>query len=145
MDRWIEKHIYFHEAHIDVLDEIIQTNPEIKNYSQAVRFLCMTYNPEASAKSGMEASERLKLNAIGKEISIVATLLGEIADVSLKENGIIAGKESHSYKEAERLVEQELKRKTTIKNSPKKIYQRPEPIREEKKDSNPFSATNLLK
>ncbi len=50
MAKVIDKHIYFHQTHIDVLDEIISTHAEVKNYSEAVRFLCMNYDPEVEKK-----------------------------------------------------------------------------------------------
>ncbi len=72
MAKVIDKHIYFHETHIDVLDEIIATHADVKNYSEAVRFLCMNYDPEVEKKIN---SNQAKLNAMGKEISILTEMV----------------------------------------------------------------------
>lgn len=57
MAKVIDKHIYFHQTHIDVLDEIISTHAEVKNYSEAVRFLCMNYDPEMEKKVKFQSSK----------------------------------------------------------------------------------------
>ncbi|EGP4932517.1 hypothetical protein [Enterococcus faecium] len=116
MAKVIDKHIYFHETHIDVLDEIIATHADVKNYSEAVRFLCMNYNPEVEKKIN---SNQAKLNAMGKEISILTEMVSEFADLHLKDTGILIGTNSTVYQEAKERVEGKIKANQTKKYSPK--------------------------
>ena len=97
MTKVIDKHIYFYQTHIDVLDEIISTHAEVKNYSEAVRFLCMNYDPEVEKKVN---SNQAKLNGMSKEISILTEMVSEFADLHLKDTGILIGTNSTVYQEA---------------------------------------------
>ncbi|HEN2037055.1 TPA: hypothetical protein U4A98_002713 [Enterococcus faecium] len=38
----VQKHVTLYPSHVDVLDSIIEKNPDINNYSEAIRFLCMS-------------------------------------------------------------------------------------------------------
>ena len=116
MAKVIDKHIYFHETHIDVLDEIIATHADVKNYSEAVRFLCMNYDPEVEKKIN---SNQAKLNAMGKEISILTEMVSEFADLHLKDTGILIGTNSTVYQESKERVEGKIKANQTKKYSPK--------------------------
>ncbi|NEX86631.1 hypothetical protein G4V64_11615 [Enterococcus durans] len=116
MAKVIDKHIYFHETHIDVLDEIIATHADVKNYSEAVRFLCMNYDPEVEKKIN---SNQAKLNAMVKEISILTEMVSEFADLHLKDTGILIGTNSTVYQEAKERVEGKIKANQTKKYSPK--------------------------
>ncbi|EGP5720980.1 hypothetical protein SOQ03_002618 [Enterococcus faecium] len=116
MAKVIDKHIYFHETHIDVLDEIIATHADVKNYSEAVRFLCMNYDPEVEKKIN---SNQAKLNAMGKEISILTEMVSEFADLHLKDTGILIGTNSTVYQEAKERVEGKIKANQTKKYSPR--------------------------
>ena len=116
MAKVIDKHIYFHETHIDVLDEIIATHADVKNYSEAVRFLCINYDPEVEKKIN---SNQAKLNAMGKEISILTEMVSEFADLHLKDTGILIGTNSTVYQEAKERVEGKIKANQTKKYSPK--------------------------
>ena len=99
MAKVIDKHIYFYETHIDVLDEIIATHAEVKNYSEAVRFLCMNYDPEVEKK--------------------VNSNQAKFADLHLKDTGILIGTNSTVYQEAKERVEGKIKANQTKKYSPK--------------------------
>lgn len=116
MAKVIDKHIYFYETHIDVLDEIIATHAEVKNYSEAVRFLCMNYDSEVEKKVN---SNQAKLNAMGKEISILTEMVSEFADLHLKDTGILIGTNSTVYQEVKERVEGKIKANQTKKYSPK--------------------------
>ncbi|EOS7937918.1 hypothetical protein D3I48_RS14360, partial [Enterococcus hirae] len=94
MSKVIDKHIYFHQSHIEVLDEIIATHADVKNYSEAVRFLCMNYDPELGKKIN---SNQAKLNGMSKEISILTEIVSEFADLHLKDTGILIGTNSTVY------------------------------------------------
>ncbi|MDQ8571227.1 hypothetical protein Q3F85_10755 [Enterococcus faecium] len=116
MAKVIDKHIYFYETHIDVLDEIIANHAEVKNYSEAVRFLCMNYDPEVEKKVN---SNQAKLNGMSKEISILTEMVSEFADLHLKDTGILIGTNSTVYQEAKERVEGKIKANQTKKYSPK--------------------------
>ncbi len=116
MVKVIDKHIYFYETHIDVLDEIIANHAEVKNYSEAVRFLCMMYDPKIEEKIN---PIQIKLNAMGKEISILTEMVSEFADLHLKDTGILIGTNSTVYQEAKERVEGKIKANQTKKYSPK--------------------------
>ncbi|MCH3296747.1 hypothetical protein LC994_14650, partial [Enterococcus faecium] len=111
-----DKHIYFYQTHIDILDEIISTHPEVKNYSEAVRFLCMNYDPEMEKKVN---ANQAKLNSMSKEISTMTEIIAEFADIHLKDAGILIGTNSTVYQEAKERVEGKIKANQTKKYSPK--------------------------
>ena len=139
MAKVIDKHIYFYETHIDVLDEIIATHAEVKNYSEAVRFLCMNYDSEVEKKVN---SNQAKLNAMGKEISILTEMVSEFADLHLKDTGILIGTNSTVYQEAEERVEGKIKSNQTKKYSSKLK----KPVNESVHTRvDPFDPTKILK
>ncbi|HFJ7707901.1 TPA: hypothetical protein ACGVZQ_002798 [Enterococcus faecium] len=92
------------------------THAEVKNYSEAVRFLCMNYDSEVEKKVN---SNQAKLNAMGKEISILTEMVSEFADLHLKDTGILIGTNSTVYQEAKERVEGKIKANQTKKYSPK--------------------------
>lgn len=139
MAKVIDKHIYFHETHIDVLDEIIATHADIKNYSEAVRFLCMTYDPEMEKKVN---SNQAKLNGMSKEISILTEIVSEFADLHLKDAGILIGTKSKVYQEAKEKVEGKIKANQTKKYSPQLKKSVNESIHAR---VDPFDPTKILK
>ncbi|MGY5220943.1 hypothetical protein ACXGSE_13010 [Enterococcus hirae] len=112
MVKAIEKHITFYEAHDEVLKNIMETQPTVKNYSEAIRFLCMNYDPEIEKNNNMT-------NAMGKEISILTEMVSEFADLHLKDTGILIGTNSTVYQEAKERVEGKIKANQTKKYSPK--------------------------
>ena len=129
MAKVIDKHIYFHQTHIDVLDEIISTHAEVKNYSEAVRFLCMNYDPEMEKKVN---SNQAKLNE----------MVSEFADLHLKDTGILIGTNSTVYQEAKERVEGKIKSNQTKKYSP----QLKKPVNESVYARvDPFDPTKILK
>ncbi|AUB54406.1 hypothetical protein GUI51_13535 [Enterococcus mundtii] len=139
MSKVIDKHIYFHETHIDILDEIIATHADVKNYSEAVRFLCMNYDPEMGKKLN---SNQAKLNGMSKEISILTEIVSEFAELHLKDTGILFGTNSTVYQEAKERVEGKIKVNQTKKYSPKVK----KPMNESDHERvNPFDPTKILK
>ncbi len=44
----VQKHVTLYPSHVDVLDSIIEKNPDVNNYSEAIRFLCMSYEPDTN-------------------------------------------------------------------------------------------------
>ncbi|AGS77077.1 TPA: hypothetical protein IV269_001626 [Enterococcus faecium] len=116
MAKATRKHIYLYDMHIEVLDEIISTHDDISNYSEAVRHLCMMYDPKTEEKI---SPSQIKLNAIGKEVSILTEMVSEFADLHLKDTGILIGTNSTVYQEAKERVEGKIKANQTKKYSPK--------------------------
>ena len=93
----VQKHVTLYPSHVDVLDSIIEKNPDINNYSEAIRFLCMSYEPDTNTTT---TSNQAKLNAMGKEISIMTEIIAEFADLYLKDTGVLIGTNSKVYQES---------------------------------------------
>ncbi|HAQ9675441.1 TPA: hypothetical protein IYE83_002888, partial [Enterococcus faecium] len=87
----VQKHVTLYPSHVDVLDSIIEKNPDVNNYSEAIRFLCMSYEPATNTTT---TSNQAKLNAMGKEISIMTEIMAEFADLYLKDTGVLIGTNS---------------------------------------------------
>ncbi|MBH8282923.1 hypothetical protein I8P63_19065, partial [Acinetobacter baumannii] len=109
----VQKHVTLYPSHVDVLDSIIEKNPDINNYSEAIRFLCMSYEPDTNTTT---TSNQAKLNAMGKEISIMTEIIAEFADLYLKDTGVLIGTNSKVY--------QEVKEKIDIQLNPSRRNQR---------------------
>ncbi|EPM6972934.1 hypothetical protein [Enterococcus sp. DIV0691] len=139
MAKVIDKHIYFYQTQIDVLDEIISTHAEVKNYSEAVRFLCMNYDPEINKKVN---ANQAKLNSMSKEISTMTEIMAEFADLHLKDTGILIGTNSTVYQEAKERVEGKIKSNQTKKYSPKLKKPVDESVHAR---VDPFDPTKILK
>ena len=139
MVKAIEKHITFYEAHDEVLKKIMATQPTVKNYSEAIRFLCMNYDPEIEKNNNMTNA---KLNAVGKEISILTEMISEFAELHLKDTGILFGTNSTVYQEAKERVEGKIKVNQTKKYSHKVKKPMNESIHAR---VDPFDPTKILK
>lgn len=113
----IGKHITLYKPHVEILDSIIESEIGVTNYSEAIRFLCMTYEKDSPKSSN---NNQAKLNAMGKEISILSVLIGELAAYQILEEDILGGTESKPYLKAKKIVEEEIKRNQTKKYSAKK-------------------------
>ncbi|HCD4077556.1 hypothetical protein, partial [Enterococcus faecium] len=111
----------------------------ISNYSEAVRHLCMMYDPKIEEKIN---PIQIKLNAMGKEISILTEMVSEFADLHLKDTGILIGTNSTVYQEAEERVEGKIKSNQTKKYSSKLK----KPVNESVHTRvDPFDPTKILK
>lgn len=123
----IGKHITLYQPHVDVLDNIIENEMDVGNYSEAIRFLCMTYEKGSQNKAPQDSA---KMNAMSKEISILSVLVGELAAYQILEEDILGGTESKPYLKAKKIVEDKIKRNQTKKYSTKntKIARQVNPI-----------------
>ncbi|WP_338362515.1 hypothetical protein [Enterococcus faecium] len=92
-------------SNVDVLDSIIEKNPDINDYSAAIRFFCMSYEPDTNTNT---TSNQAKLNAMGKEISIMNEIIAEFADLYLKDTGVLIGTNSKVYQEVKEKIEAKL-------------------------------------
>lgn len=123
MEMWkiksIGKHITLYKPHVDVLDNIIENEMDVGNYSEAIRFLCMTYEKGSQNKTPQDSA---KMNAMSKEISILSVLVGELAAYQILEDDILGGTESKPYLKAKKIVEGNIKRNQTKKYSSKKDH-----------------------
>ncbi|NTN20290.1 hypothetical protein HQ761_14570 [Enterococcus faecium] len=117
-------------------DSIIEKNPDINNYSEAIRFLCMSYEPNTNTTT---TSNQAKLNAMGKEISIMSEIIAEFADLYLKDTGVLIGTNSKVYQEVKEKIENQLNpsRRNQPKNRQKETNQT--------FTSRNFDPTNFLK
>ncbi|HAP8712369.1 TPA: hypothetical protein ACGE4C_002589, partial [Enterococcus faecium] len=85
---------------------------------------------------------QIKLNAMGKEISILTEMVSEFADLHLKDTGILIGTNSTVYQEAEERVEGKIKSNQTKKYSSKLK----KPVNESVHTRvDPFDPTKILK
>ncbi|ELB15601.1 hypothetical protein, partial [Enterococcus faecium] len=99
-----------------------ERNPDINNYSEAIRFLCMSYEPDTNTTT---TSNQAKLNAMGKEISILSEIIAEFADLYLKDTGVLIGTNSKVYQEVKEKIENQLNpsRRNQPKNHQKETNQ----------------------
>ncbi|EMW6358092.1 TPA: hypothetical protein ACG8F9_002744 [Enterococcus faecium] len=125
----VQKHVTLYPSHIDVLDSIIEKNPDINNYSEAIRFLCMSYEPDTNTTT---TSNQAKLNAMGKEISIMTEIIAEFADLYLKDTGVLIGTNSKVYQEVKEKIEKQLN-----------PSQRNQPKNRQKETSQTFTSKNF--
>ncbi|HFP7927390.1 TPA: hypothetical protein ACHDK5_002359 [Enterococcus faecium] len=118
----VQKHVTLYPSHVDVLDSIIEKNPDVNNYSEAIRFLCMSYEPDTNTTT---TSNQAKLNAMGKEISIMTEIMAEFADLYLKDTGVLIGTNSKVYQEVKEKIENQLNpsRRNQPKNRQKETNQ----------------------
>ncbi|HAP8471336.1 TPA: hypothetical protein IV144_001794, partial [Enterococcus faecium] len=101
--------------------------------------LCMMYDPKIEEKIN---PIHIKLNAMGKEISILTEMVSEFADLHLKDTGILIGTNSTVYQEAEERVEGKIKSNQTKKYSSKLK----KPVNESVHTRvDPFDPTKILK
>lgn len=106
MSKSFQKHIRLHQIHLDILDDVISTRSDISNYAEAIRFLCVTYKEDTHK---VETENQIKLNVIGKELSILTEIITEFADIHLKNTGILVGRESTIYNDVKEKVESKIK------------------------------------
>ncbi|MEU2029865.1 hypothetical protein ABZ787_12995 [Micrococcus luteus] len=115
------------------MDELIQNNPGIKNYAEAVRYALLFLSTNQNDESKEEVLTR-KLNAMSKNID----LLTEMIAGGFHEQGVKAINnidETYIYQDAKRNVENKIQRSTTIKTNVKRSNMiTSEPIAEEKKE-----------
>ncbi|EGP5179465.1 hypothetical protein EJX00_13120 [Enterococcus faecium] len=132
----VQKHVTLYPSHVDVLDSIIERNPDINNYSEAIRFLCMSYEPDTNTTT---TSNQAKLNAMGKEISIMTEIIAEFADLYLKSAGVLIGTKSEVYQEVKEKIEKQLN--PSQRNQPKNRKE----MNTQTFSSRNFDPTNFLK
>ncbi|HFU6250565.1 TPA: hypothetical protein ACH6NB_002884, partial [Enterococcus faecium] len=84
-------------------------------------------------------SNQAKLNAMGKEISIMSEIIAEFADLYLKDTGVLIGTNSKVYQEVKEKIENQLNpsRRNQPKNRQKETNQT--------FTSRNFDPTNFLK
>lgn len=103
----IHKHITIEKEHNNTLDQIIGNVVGVNNYSEAVRFLCMNYDPEA------QRTRDTKLNAMSKEISIMLTILASSLVDSVEPDEISNYQEIELYKTARKIVNNNIQKNVT--------------------------------
>lgn len=111
----IDRHITISEEHDKILKSIVDNVVGVNNKSEAIRYLCIQYDPET------QRSRDSKLNAMSKEISILLTILtsslAESVDVTELDNYY----SNLLYLEAKSIVEEKIQNNITrkkIKNMP---------------------------
>ncbi|MFB7304603.1 hypothetical protein [Heyndrickxia sporothermodurans] len=111
--QYVSKHIYFTETHINIMDELIEKNPSIKNYSEAVRYALLNLNDD-SMNNNKELQRKIK--AMSKSIDI----LTEMVAGGFHANEVMAigkAEETYIYTDAKKNVENKIQRNTTIQSN----------------------------
>jgi len=131
-DKLISKHIRLTQTHIDIMDNLIQNNPGINNYAEAIRYALLALTDNQSVESKDESFTR-KLNAMSKNIDLLTEMIaGGFHEQGVKAIGSID--ETYIYQDAKRNVENKIQRSTTIKTNVKRSNMiTPEAIPEVKK------------
>ncbi|MCM3033695.1 hypothetical protein [Niallia sp. MER 6] len=117
-DKLISKHIRLTQTHIDIMDELIQNNPGIKNYAEAIRYALLSLSNNQNDE-GKEENIVRKLNAMSKNIDVLTEMVaGGFHEQGVKAIGSID--ETYIYQDAKRNVENKIQRSTTIKTNVKR-------------------------
>lgn len=111
--QYIDKHIYFTQTHIDIMDDLIKNRPEIKNYSDAVRYALLSLNDLEIENQNKETQR--KINAMSKNIDI---LIEMVAGGFHSQDVMAIGKseDTYIYADAKKNVENKIQRSTTMKS-----------------------------
>ncbi len=127
---FVSKHIRLTQTHIDILDEIIKTTSGISNYADAVRYTILSSEDPVKINSSSKDVQR-KINAMAKSIDIITEMVAggfNAQDV----RAIGKAEDSYIYQDAERTVEDDIQRATTIKSNIKSSNLLKDVPREEK-------------
>lgn len=111
----IQKHITIGEEHEKILDHLILNIQGVQNYSEAIRYLCMNYEPES------KKLKETKINAMSKEISILLTILTSSLAESVDVGEISNYRELDLYKKAKNIVDENIQKNVTRSQNKKKI------------------------
>lgn len=132
-NEYIGKYIRFTSTTIEIMDELINNDPGIKNYAEAVRYALLSLSKNQNDESKEEDLTR-KINAMSKNIDVLTEMIaGGFHEQGVKAIGSID--ETYIYQDAKRNVENKIQRSTTIKTNVKKSNMiTPEPILEVKKE-----------
>lgn len=111
----IQKHIFFTQTQIDILDDMIKNIPGINSYSEAARYAVLSMNDRVDSVKVIKDMER-KLNAIAKNIDILVQMVaGGFHDKEVKAIGDC--EDTYIYKDAKKIVENLIQRATTIRTN----------------------------
>lgn len=117
-NEYIGKYIRFTPTTIEIMDELIQNNPGIKNYAEAVRYALLSLSTNQNDEN-KEGDLTRKLNAMSKNIDVLTEMVaGGFHEQGVKAIGSI--EETYIYQDAKRNVENKIQRSTTIKTNVKR-------------------------
>lgn len=114
-EKKIQKHIYFTQTQIDILDDMIKNIPGINSYSEAARYAVLSMYDEVDSVKSIKHMEK-KINMMAKTIDILAEMVAggfDFQDV----NAIRKKEDTYIYADAKKNVENEIQRSTTIKSN----------------------------
>ncbi|MFP7474265.1 hypothetical protein SFC55_25100 [Niallia taxi] len=115
---YIGKYIRFTPTTIEIMDQLIQNNPGIKNYAEAVRYALLFISNNQTDVNKEENLTR-KLTAMSKNIDILTEMIaGGFHEQGIK--AISSLEETYIYQDAKRNVESKIQRSTTSKTIVKK-------------------------
>lgn len=116
-DKLISKHIRLTQTHIDIMDDLIQNNPGINNYAEAIRYALLALSNNQTEESKEDLAR--KLNAMSKNIDLLTEMIaGGFHEQGVKAIGNID--ETYIYLDAKRNLENKIQRSITIKNNVKR-------------------------
>ncbi|TRZ39350.1 hypothetical protein CEQ21_07250 (plasmid) [Niallia circulans] len=131
-NEYIGKYIRFTPTTIEIMDELIQNKPGIKNYAEAVRYALLSLSTNQNDENKEDLTR--KLNAMSKNIDLLTEMIaGGFHEQGVKAIGNID--ETYIYQDAKRNVENKIQRSTTIRTNVKRSNVIPsEPIPEVKEE-----------
>lgn len=112
---FFSKHVRLTQTHIDILDKLIGNKPGITNYADAIRYTILALE-DPVATNGSDRESQRKINAMSKNIDIIKEMVaGGFHSQNVRAIG--NAEETYIYQDAERIVEGEIQKATTKKQS----------------------------
>ncbi|MGG4263759.1 hypothetical protein [Peribacillus simplex] len=114
VQQYISKHVRFTQTHIDIMNDLIENKPGIKNYAEAVRYAILSLANEAISDDNKEIQR--KINAMSKSIDMLTEMVaGGFHAKDVKAIGKAV--DTYIYADAKKNVERNIQRSTTVKSN----------------------------
>lgn len=121
---YIGKYIRFTQTTMDILDDLIEHQPGINNYAEAVRYAVLSLKDPLN-----DRDVQRKINTIAKNIDVLTEMVaGGFHAKDVKAIG--KAEDTYIYEDAKRNVESKIQRSTTIKSNIKKSNMKQSSIKE---------------
>jgi len=115
-ERRIDKHIFFTETCIEILDGLIDSTIGVNNYSEAVRYAVLSLG---NREEQLETEQ--KLNIIGREVDKLSEMVATGFEVfkvnpeNIAESGVQGKEDCGIYQFADARVKERIRRAATAK------------------------------
>ncbi|MBT2618977.1 MULTISPECIES: hypothetical protein [unclassified Bacillus (in: firmicutes)] len=114
VQQYISKHVRFTQTHIDIMNDLIENKPGIKNYADAVRYAILSLEDESISDDNKEIQR--KINSMSKSIDMLTEMVaGGFHAKDVKAIGKAV--DTYIYADAKKNVEGNIQRSTTVKSS----------------------------